>query len=78
MVVKVFLVIDAQPERLDKIHKTLKGFDEVKFSCMVDRGPNDIVAMIEVEDLNDYRGLIERVAAIPHTEDFSSFIDTGT
>lgn len=78
VVVKIFLVIDAKPERINEIYTILKDFDEVVFSCMVDNGPNDIVAMIEVDNLDDYRGLIERVAAIPHTEDFSSFINTGT
>ena len=78
MVVKVFLVVNAASERLDKIHATLKTFDEVVFSCVVENGPYDIVAMVEVESLNDYRGLIKKVATIPHTEDFSSFINSGT
>ncbi|MHA1136189.1 MAG: Lrp/AsnC ligand binding domain-containing protein [Candidatus Thorarchaeota archaeon] len=78
MVVKVFLIVNAKPERLKEIHKILKGFDEVVFSCLVENGPYDIVAMIEVDTLDGYRPLIEKVASIPHTDDFSSFIDSGT
>jgi len=78
MVVKVFLVVTAEAERLDKIHVTLNAFDEVVFSCLVENGPYDIVAMVEVDSLDGYRSLIEKVAAIPHTEDFSSFINSGT
>lgn len=78
MVVKVFLVVNAESERLNKIHSTLKAFDEVVFSCLVENGPYDIVALVEVESLDGYRSLIEKVASIPHTEDFSSFINSGT
>jgi DNA-binding Lrp family transcriptional regulator len=78
MVVKVFLVVNAKPEQRDEIHMILKGFDEVVFSCLVENGPYDIVAMVEVDTLDGYRPLIEKVATIPHTEDFSSFINSGT
>jgi len=78
MVVKVFLVLNTEPGRLDEIHATLKEFDEVVFSCPVENGPYDIVAMVEVESLDGYRVLIERVAAIPNTVDFSSFINSGS
>ncbi|MGY5880027.1 MAG: Lrp/AsnC ligand binding domain-containing protein [Candidatus Thorarchaeota archaeon] len=78
MVVKVFLVINTEPGRLDEIYANLKGFDEVVFACPIENGPFDIVAMVEVESLEGYRVLIERVAAIPHTVDFSSFINSGT
>jgi DNA-binding Lrp family transcriptional regulator len=78
MVVKVFLAINTEPGRLDEIHAIVKNFDEVVFSCPVKSGPFDIVAMIDVDTLDDYRALIERVAAIPNTADFSSFINSGT
>ena len=78
MVVKVFLVVNTEPGRLDEIYNTLKNFDEVVFSCPIESGPFDIVAMVEVDTLDGYRVLIEKVAAIPHTVDFSSFINTGT
>ncbi len=32
MVVKVFLVLNTEPGRLDEIHATLKEFDEVVFT----------------------------------------------
>lgn len=78
MVVKVFLVVNTEPGRLDEIHEVLKNFDEVVFSCKVESGQYDIVAMVEVDTLDGYRVLIERVASIPNTVDFSSFINSGT
>ncbi|TFG32957.1 hypothetical protein EU528_02020 [Candidatus Thorarchaeota archaeon] len=73
MVVKVFFVINAKPERLNKIHAALKSYDEVVLTCIVESGPYAIVSMVEVDTLNDYRVLIEKVAALPHTDDFTSF-----
>ena len=43
MVVKVFLVINTEPGRLDEIYANLKGFDEVVFACPIENGPFDIV-----------------------------------
>jgi len=74
MVVKVFLTIISEPGRINEIYTTLKSFDEVRLACIVDTGPHDIVAFVEVDTLDGYRVLIEKVAALPNTEDFSSFI----
>ncbi|MGY5858469.1 MAG: Lrp/AsnC ligand binding domain-containing protein [Candidatus Thorarchaeota archaeon] len=78
MVVKVFFVINAESERLDKIHSTLKSFDEVVFSCLVESGPYDIISLVEVDTLDDYRALIEKVAALPDTDDFTSFFTVNS
>ncbi len=74
MVVKVFLTIISEPGRINEIYTKLKSFDEVRLVCIVDSGPHDIVALVEVETLDGYRVLIEKVASLPNTEDFSSFI----
>jgi len=74
MVVKVFLTINSEPGRISEIYTALKFFDEVRFVCIVDSGPHDIVAIVEVDTLDGYRVLIEKVASLPNTEDFSSFI----
>ena len=74
MVVKVFLTIISEPGRINEIYTALKSFDEVDLACIVESGPYDIVALVEVGTLDGYRVLIEKVAALPHTEDFSSFI----
>ncbi|MGY5872899.1 MAG: Lrp/AsnC ligand binding domain-containing protein [Candidatus Thorarchaeota archaeon] len=74
MVVKVLLVVNTEPGRQNKIHTVLKDFDEVIFACPVESGPHDIVALVEVDTLDGYRSLIEKVAALPNTVDFSSFI----
>jgi len=74
MAVKVFLVVNTLPEKVQDMFSILKGFEEVTQVCTVDGGPYDIIAMVQVEDLDGYRLLIEKVAAIPYAEDFSSFI----
>lgn len=73
MVVKVFFVLNGKSERLDKIHAALKKFDEVVFSCTAEGGPYDIVSMVEIDTFDDYRQFIEKVAALPYTDDFTSF-----
>ena len=74
MVVKVFLTIIAEPGRVNEINNAINSFEEVHLVCLVDSGPYDIVALVEVENLDGYRVLIEKVASIPNTEDFESFI----
>lgn len=74
MVVKVFLTIISEPGRINEIYASLRTFEEVRFVCIVDSGPHDIVSLVEVDTLDGYRVLIEKVAALPNTEDFSSFI----
>lgn len=74
MVVKVFLTIISEPEQIKEVYTSLISFDEVRFACIVDSGPHDIVSIVEVDTLDGYRVLIEKVAALPNTEDFSSFI----
>jgi len=78
MVVKVFLTIISEPGRINEIYSALKYFDEVRLVCIVDTGPHDIVALVEVDSLDGYRVLIEKVASLPNTEDFSSFITVDT
>jgi len=74
MVVTVLLTINTEPGRLDEIYSIVKDFDEVTFSCLAESGPYHIIAMVEVDSLDGYRELIERVADLPHTENFASFI----
>ncbi|MCK4566065.1 MAG: hypothetical protein KAU48_02035 [Candidatus Thorarchaeota archaeon] len=78
MVVKVFLTIISEPGRINETYNALKSFDEVRLACIVDSGPHDIVALVEVDTLDGYRVLIEKVASLPNTEDFSSFITVDT
>ncbi|MCK5390304.1 MAG: hypothetical protein KAJ36_07425 [Candidatus Thorarchaeota archaeon] len=74
MVVKVFLTVISEPGRINEVFTSLISFDEVDYVCIVDSGPYDIVALVEVDTLDGYRVLIEKVAALPNTEDFESFI----
>jgi len=74
MAVRVFLVVNTEPTRVKDMQAILKGFEEVTQVYPVESGPYDIIAMVQVDDLDGYRLLIEKVAAIPFAEDFSSFI----
>jgi hypothetical protein len=74
MVVKVFLTIITELGKLDEIYRIVQSYDEVSLLCKVDSGSYDIVAMVAVETLDDYRKLIERVAGLDYLEDFESFI----
>ncbi len=74
MAVRVFLVVNTLPKHVKEMHTMLKQFKEVTHVCTVESGPYDIIAMVQVDDLDGYRMLIEKIAAIPLAEDFSSFI----
>ena len=74
MVVRVCLVVNTAPKHVKEMQSILKGFAEVTQACIIESGPYDVIAMVQVDDLDGYRLLIEKVAAIPFAEDFSSFI----
>jgi DNA-binding Lrp family transcriptional regulator len=74
MAVKVFLAIITEPGKFDEIYDIVHAYDEVSFLCKVDSGSYDIMAMVTVKTLDDYRKLIERVASLHHLEHFESFI----
>ena len=74
MAVRVFLVVNTEPKHVKEMHAILKGYKEVTLVCTIESGPYNIIAKVQVEDLDGYRLLIEKVAAIPFADDFSSFI----
>ena len=75
MPIKVFLAVNTKSGKAREVQKNLKTIDEVKLACAVSDGIFDIVAMIEVPSLDDYRSFsIDRVSAVPHITDYTSFI----
>ncbi len=75
MPVKVFLTVVAKPGKVKEVQKNLRAIDEVVLACSVSDGNYDIVAMVEVSSLDDYRSFsIDKVSSVPHIIDYTSFI----
>ncbi len=75
MTVLVFLAIKAESGRKEEVHRLLREHAEVIESHSVDDGPFDVVAYVSVEAFEDYREFaVERMACLPHVEDYTSFI----
>jgi len=75
MLIKVFLAVNIKDGKVKEVQKNLKAIDEVKLACVVTDGEYDIVAMIEVPSLDEYRKFsIDKVSGVPHITDYTSFI----
>ena len=75
MPVKVFLALIAKPNKAKDVQKNLRAIDEVVLACSVSDGQYDVVAMVEVSTLDDYRSFsIDKVSSVPNVIDYTSFI----
>jgi DNA-binding Lrp family transcriptional regulator len=75
MPVKVFLAVIAKPGKAKEVQKNLRAIDEVVLACSVSDGQYDVVAMVEVSSLDDYRSFsIDKVSSVPNMVDYTSFI----
>ena len=75
MPIKVFLAVNIKAGKVNEVQKNLKAIDAVKLACIVTDGEYDIVAMIEVLSLDEYRTFsIDKVSGVPHITDYTSFI----
>ncbi|TFF91494.1 Lrp/AsnC family transcriptional regulator [Candidatus Thorarchaeota archaeon] len=75
--VVVFLAIKTESGHEEEVHKLLDGHSEVTESHLVIEGPYDVVALISVEAFDDYREFaVDTMGALPHVEDYTSFIAT--
>lgn len=75
MPVKVFLAATVKPGKAKEVQKNLRAFDEVVLACSVADGIYDIVAMVEVTSLDDYRAFsIDKVSSVHNIIDYTSFI----
>jgi DNA-binding Lrp family transcriptional regulator len=75
MPVKIFLAVNAKSGKEKQVQAALKKFEEVTLSCCVSDGPYDVVALVEVLSLEEYKTFsIDRVSSIPHIIDYTSFI----
>lgn len=75
MPIKVFLAVVTKPGKEKEVQKNLRAIDEVILACSVSDGLYDVVAMIEVPTLNEYRMFsIDKVSSVPNVIDYTSFI----
>jgi DNA-binding Lrp family transcriptional regulator len=75
MPVKVFLAVNVKSGKVKEVQKNLRALDEVMLACTVSDGIYDVVAMVEVTDLDDYRTFaIDKVSSVSNVVDYSSFI----
>jgi DNA-binding Lrp family transcriptional regulator len=75
MPVKVFLATTVKPGKAKEVQKDLKAIEEVVLACSVSDGIYDVVAMVEVSTLDDYRNFsIDIVSTVRHILDYTSFI----
>lgn len=76
--VVVFLAIKTESGHEEEVHRLLKEHPEVTESHFVAEGPYDIVALISVAAFDDYREFaVDKMGALPHVEDYTSFITTA-
>ena len=75
MPIKIFLGVTVKSGRAKEVQKNLRTIDEVVLVCSVSDGLFDVVAMVEVTTLDDYRSFsIDKVGVVPNIIDYTSFI----
>ncbi len=75
MAIKIFLGINVKSGKAKEVQKNIRAIDEVVLVCSVSDGLFDVVAMVEVTTLADYRTFsIDKVAVVPNIDDYTSFI----
>ncbi len=75
MPVRIFLAVNAKEGRAKKIQDSLRNFEEVVLVCTVANGPYDVVAIVDVKSLEDYKSFsIDKVGSLSDVYDYTSFI----
>jgi len=78
MTVKILLAIHAKPGRADEVRLSLKNMREVTFASTTYGGPYDVMAIVEVKNLERYRSFaLDIVSRIAGVDDYVSFITVG-
>ena len=75
MPVKVFLAVRTKPGKSKEVQKNVRAIDEVTLACSVADGIYDVVAIVEVPSLDEYRTFsIDKVSGVSNILDYTSFI----
>lgn len=75
MPVKIYLAVNVKSGKTKQVQGNIKKFEEVTLACCVSGGPYDIVALVEVPTLEEYKSFsIDKVSSLPHVTDYTSFI----
>ena len=78
MPIKVFLAINTKKGHAEDIQSKLTKYDEVTLVCTVKNGIYDVVAIVDVDSLENYRNFsIDKVGKLPNIDDYTSFIILG-
>ena len=78
MTIKILLAIHAKPGRADEVRLSLKNMREVTFASTTYGGPYDVMAIVEVKNLERYRSFtLDIVSRIAGVDDYVSFITVG-
>ena len=75
MPIRVFLAVVTKQGKAKEVQRNLRAIDDVVLACSVSDGEYNVVAMVEVPSLDDYRSFsIDKVSAVPNIVDYTSFI----
>lgn len=75
MPVKIFLAVTVKEGRAKQVQSNLRTFEEVTLACSVSDGPFDVVALIEVPTLEEYKLFsVDKVSTLQDITDYTSFI----
>ena len=75
MPVKIFLAVNVKSGRTKQVQGYIKKFEEVTLACSVSAGLYDVVALVEVPTLEEYKTFsIDKVSTLQDITDYTSFI----
>ena len=75
MPVTIFLAVNVKSGKEKQVQTALKNFEEVTLACAVSAGPYNVVALVEVPSLDEYKSFsIDKVGKLQHITDYTSFI----
>lgn len=78
MALKIFITVNAELASVADICDSLNQFKEVKEIFKMKAGDFEIIAVVEIQDLEFYRLFVDHVAEISGITDFESFITVSS